>query len=171
MKTTTGWLRMTREPVAKGRSVLATIDFSLGPQLSYALDLLRGFAAYIVLSGHTSEAVFDSKSHSSLGGWLWWVSTSFQHDGVVLFFALSGFLIGRTAIQTFLLEKRGAMSYVIDRATRIYVVFFPALVVGFLIDSVAMHILRPGSGYDYIAMRTNALKSSPKCSVESHSSG
>ena len=58
----------------------------------------------------------------------------FGHIAVIVFFVISGFLVGGGAI--FRLEDNGfdVIDYFVHRAARIYTVLIPALIAGFVLD-------------------------------------
>jgi len=94
--------------------------------VSHQLDSLRGFAALIVLVGHTNQVLIDPISSliTPLCGLL-------AQSGVMLFFALSGWLIGKS-IACNILRYDGLFdfrAYIFDRFIRI----FPTLVASLLL--------------------------------------
>ena len=92
---------------------------------SIILDFVRGVSAQLVLVGHLlSFFGFQQKYQIPI----------IQNFGVVVFFILSGFLI----TQTSLLKGRdyGLKNYLIDRFSRIYIAYMPALIFVIIIDSV-----------------------------------
>ena len=94
-------------------------DFSL------VLDFCRGMSAQIVLVGHLL-AFFHWQETYNL--------PIIQNYGVVVFFVLSGFLI----VQTTLVKggEYGLSAYLIDRFSRIYYSFVPALLFIVFIDLI-----------------------------------
>jgi len=92
------------------------------PHDSVSLDFLRGISAQLVLIGHLLSFYGYQKSYNL---------PIIQNFGVLVFFVLSGFLI----VQTSLLKGKsyGFINYSIDRFSRIFYSFLPALlIVGFL---------------------------------------
>ena len=115
-------LRAISEALAQG------IDFSITKRLSTVLNTLRSFAAFLVVSGHVTSHLF---SISGSNDWKTLIFNRYMQlgrHGVVIFFVLSGFLIGKAATQTFIARDRRPMEYVLDRVSRIYVVLIPALI-------------------------------------------
>jgi peptidoglycan/LPS O-acetylase OafA/YrhL len=94
------------------------------------LDMLRAVAAFLVLLGHSRNWIFqsiDTVDHPGILLKLFWLVTVLHHEAVVLFFALSGFLVGGSVLRS---TKRGTFSFVnyfIARFSRIFIVYFPAL--------------------------------------------
>lgn len=93
-------------------------------ETSIYLDLVRFSASMIVMFGHLAGERFS-------GGLLWQFGP-FMDDAVIVFFVLSGFVIG------FVVDKKesGLESYAIARAARIYSVTLPALLLTFLLDAL-----------------------------------
>jgi len=85
------------------------------PGFSLYLDCWRVLAATLVFFDHAC-------AHAMSGGFLWQLG-GFGQDGVLLFFVLSGFIIG------FVVDTREAdwRSYAAARCGRIYSVFIPAI--------------------------------------------
>lgn len=88
------------------------------PTLSVTLNLLRFLAALIVVIGHMNLLEF-----SNLGIEI----GKYGHTMVVLFFVISGYIIGRTTID----QKPDAKAYSINRASRIYIVALPNIALCF----------------------------------------
>lgn len=108
--------------------------------LSYRLDALRALAAFLVVAGHVTAAVFPQSPKDGATA-LFVAATGLGHHAVVIFFVLSGFLVGRKAIEAFVLGRSSGLPYAIDRITRIYVVLLPALIVGAALDSSLLYFL------------------------------
>lgn len=65
---------------------------------------------------------------------------SIGHEAVMVFFVLSGFLVGGSVLK---LLKKGAWSwsdYLLKRLTRLWMVLIPALVLGMILDSAGMRL-------------------------------
>ena len=97
-----------------------------------ALDLLRFTAAALVMLNHLRVNQFDSFSKVTCeSGVLKTIFFSFTRVGleaVVVFFVLSGFLVGGVSLARSRQGKFQIGRYALDRFTRIYVPFVPALV-------------------------------------------
>lgn len=101
------------------------------------LDLLRFSAALLVLFGHTRGLVFASFQDVHQAGFatkLFYFLTGIHREGVAIFFAVSGFLVGGAVWRTILENRFDAKSYLINRFARIYLVLVPALALTFLLD-------------------------------------
>lgn len=107
----------------------------MNPNLVVFLNLVRFGGAMLVLFGHArlhtvGDVDFGSVSESS-----YLVATSLAHQGVILFFVISGFLVGGKlykADQPFFIQN-----YAIDRISRIYMVAVPAIVLAFILTQYA----------------------------------
>jgi peptidoglycan/LPS O-acetylase OafA/YrhL len=158
---------------------------------SVHLDALRGLAALAVFLGHAREFFLRAGLRGAFGGngaatglatapdepmlryhfalrsfqhfnreWL-----SIGHQAVVVFFVLSGFLVGGSALRSFRKNAFSWKHYFAHRFCRLWTVLWPALLLGLLLDSSAMHLLhappnlqalyRPG--YRYLATGTLGL--------------
>ena len=111
-------------------------------EFSTYLNLLRLLAALAVFLGHC--------------GWLWtpgWSGAFAAHGWVVpvlVFFVLSGFVIGHTVAH----QDGGPGAYAVNRAARIYSVALPALVATFILDAIGRHVAPAlyGSAWGYTAL-------------------
>jgi peptidoglycan/LPS O-acetylase OafA/YrhL len=99
----------------------------------YWLDWLRFGAAFVVLVGHVRGGHFvdygdlDPRDHSLLVAVAFAV-TRIGQEAVILFFVLSGFLVGGLSTRKALGDSFLLFPYAIDRLTRIYVPLIPALI-------------------------------------------
>jgi peptidoglycan/LPS O-acetylase OafA/YrhL len=73
----------------------------------------------------------------------------FGHTAVIIFFVISGFLIGGRTILN--LEDKGfdLVDYFIHRFSRIYTVFVPALVAGYMIDWAGLEFFNASGIYNH----------------------
>jgi peptidoglycan/LPS O-acetylase OafA/YrhL len=69
------------------------------------------------------------------------------HQWVIVFFVLSGYLVGGSVLRSFQAERWSWRKYLLIRLTRLYVVLLPALILGGAIDWAGMHL--PGAGHIY----------------------
>ncbi len=96
------------------------------------LDFLRATAALLVLFGHTRRAYFhytDVLAQPGLFLKLFYFITSLEGAAVVIFFVLSGFLIGGSLADSMQRGSLDLLRYLIARFVRIYIVYIPALVI------------------------------------------
>jgi peptidoglycan/LPS O-acetylase OafA/YrhL len=73
--------------------------------------------------------------------------TGLGHQAVMIFFALSGFLVGGKALDDILAQRFSWPRYLLRRLTRLWIVIVPALALTLLFDTLGA-ILAPNGGYD-----------------------
>jgi peptidoglycan/LPS O-acetylase OafA/YrhL len=117
-----------------------------GASPSIHLDALRGFAALSVLLNHWRDAFFvDYEAiarHSPLMNAAYLV-TGLGHQYVIVFFVLSGYLVGGSVLRSVQTGKWSWRAYLLARFSRLYVVLLPALLLGGALDWLGMHL--PGT--------------------------
>jgi len=106
---------------------------------SVGLDLVRGLAAILVLVDHWRNLFFVH--FHALGAHRWffavpYVLTAAGHQAVVIFFVLSGFLIGGTIRHAFVRGQWSWASYLTHRLVRLWVVLLPGLMLCLLWDKL-----------------------------------
>lgn len=99
---------------------------------STMLDAIRALAAFVVLVGHTFSLVVPDSWFGKV--------MPFQSLAVVVFFWLSGFLI---VYQCLSKKKYSFGEYMIDRFSRIYVLYIPGLMITFLVCVVVLGRVPP----------------------------
>jgi peptidoglycan/LPS O-acetylase OafA/YrhL len=109
-----------------------------------ALDFLRGAAALAVFFCHVRGAAFVEfgalpASQQTMAVAIFFALTRMGHEAVLVFFVLSGFLVGGPAIDRALQKQFDARAYAIDRATRIFVPLIPACILTVAIGSLALN--------------------------------
>jgi peptidoglycan/LPS O-acetylase OafA/YrhL len=117
------------------------------------LDLLRGCAALLVLTGHLRAYVFQNFNEAMAAGMgsgllvkAFYFATSLGHQAVIVFFALSGFLVGGKAVEDILVRRFSWSRYLLRRLTRLWIVIVPALLFTLVLDKTAMSLA--ATGYD-----------------------
>lgn len=103
----------------------------ISPRLFAALDFLRWTAAFAVLAGHVRAFCFPPYGEFANPGVLtraFYLGTGFGHQAVMVFFVLSGFLVGGRALEKMEHQKFKPGDYMIDRVSRLYPVFIACLV-------------------------------------------
>lgn len=101
------------------------------------LDLARGLAALAVCAGHLRAAIFVDYGQlqtSSIFQKMFYAMTSLGHEAVMIFFVLSGYLVGGSVLKQ--KNKFEWLKYAITRLTRLWVVLIPALFLTLIIDQV-----------------------------------
>ncbi len=118
------------------------------------LDLLRGLAALLVVTGHLRGYIFQSFHDLEQAGGqvgaverIFYFATGLGHQAVMIFFALSGFLVGGKALDDILSHKFAWSGYLLRRLTRLWIVIVPTLLLTLLLDSIGLELTK-GVGYD-----------------------
>lgn len=98
----------------------------------YWIDLIRFLAAFLVMAGHFRGAFFEE--YSVLPGsqqnplvFIFYFVTRLGYEAVVVFFVLSGFLVGGKAMERIRANSFKAKDYAIDRFARIMLPLISAL--------------------------------------------
>lgn len=105
------------------------------------LDWLRAAAALLVLITHVRGGFYvrwsdlDPASQTHLNYLLFSV-TRLGREAVVIFFVLSGYLVGGQALENFRHGKYSFKEYLVARMARLYTVVLPALLLTALLDSI-----------------------------------
>lgn len=108
------------------------------------LDLVRFGAALLVLFGHARGLYFESIMRVPGAGIFtrfFYLLTGLHYEGVLLFFVVSGFLVGGSVWRNIEGGRFDARLYLINRFSRIYLVLIPALVLVFLVENLGGHLL------------------------------
>lgn len=116
--------------------VLADVQ---NPHFASFLDCTRWVAASIVFLGHLRDPLF--LGYGSLTAaernplvQAWYFVTGWFGPAVIVFFVLSGYLVGGIASARASVGSFSIGSYAIDRVSRLYVAFLPALVLTAVLD-------------------------------------
>ncbi|ACO31692.1 acyltransferase family protein [Acidobacterium capsulatum ATCC 51196] len=122
---------------------IRTVSFHQS-RASVNLDLLRALAAFLVLVSHWRALLFidfpEIASHK-LRALLAvpYVLTGAGHQAVIIFFVLSGFLIGSSVWRKTGQKRWDWRDYLLHRLTRLWLVLIPALVLCALWDAIGLH--------------------------------
>ena len=105
-----------------------------------ALDLVRGLAALTVLLGHARVGVWVEFSalpteQQTLLSSAFFVVARLGHEAVMIFFVLSGFLVGGKIIERVKAGSFYLADYALDRSTRILLPLIPACILTFSINA------------------------------------
>lgn len=128
----------------------------LTPTASAHLDFIRSIAAWAVMWGHLRAFFFvdfQDLPHPNVFLKILYFLTGFGHEAVIIFFVLSGFLISSSILKSHLAGKWSWAEYATARASRLYVVLIPGLLLGTLWDQAGIH-LSPGSGLYHTPLRS-----------------
>lgn len=99
------------------------------PGFSTWLDLLRVVATLVVVVSHLAYARFSD------GDYQWVRDLNLGSDAVILFFVISGLVIAMAAERDASLQR-----YAFNRATRLYSVMIPALLLTWVFDAIGRGI-------------------------------
>lgn len=109
-----------------------------GTSISDHLDMLRGTAALAVMLGHLRGLFFvdlyDIAWKPGIPLKILYAATAFGHESVMIFFVLSGFLVGGSGLRGRIDGDWSWARYATNRLTRLWVVLIPALIVGSIWD-------------------------------------
>src|SRR5882757_10976055 len=116
------------------------------PWSSVHLNAIRGAAALIVLLGHTRSLFFSS--FTAMSGPTTQATNyiargnraTVGEEAVIVFFVLSGYLVGGSVIRSVKNGTWSWKSYLLKRITRLWVVLIPALILGISLDLLGMHL-------------------------------
>ena len=127
-----------------GTACHATVD----ENLSSLLDFFRWLSAFVVLLSH-SRAIFfvpwNEVETPGMAALILYTVSGWGDYGVLVFFAISGYLIGGGTLEKMRAGRFDFTNYLIDRVSRIYIVLLPALLLIWALDSGGLHWLN-GSG-------------------------
>lgn len=99
--------------------------------LRTTLDHIRWIAALAVTASHLRVATFPDASAKlglSLAAKIFYFATLFGNQAVIVFFVASGLLVGGSLLKLISAKNPFRGRYVIDRASRLYVVLIPATI-------------------------------------------
>jgi len=115
------------------------------PLQSLALSLLRGVAALAVAAGHLRSEIYPglrTLADPTFAYQVFAFVTGFAHQAVIVFFLISGWLVGGSLLNR-LHQPRALANYAIDRVTRLWSVLLPTLVL-ILMIGIAIGEADPG---------------------------
>ena len=122
---------------------------SISPKASAYLDVMRAAAAFAVFAGHARALFFAEATrldHPSLFTRAFYFMTGFGRISVMIFFVISGLLVGYSTLTAIQEDRWSWTAYGINRFSRLYAALVPALVLGFLLDKLGVHFLNSISG-------------------------
>ena len=120
------------------------------------LNAIRGLAAQIVVVSHAFLIFFSGESATvrwSVGKIYWIIMTiaPLAHQAVIVFFVISGWLVGGRILSDIIGQRFDLRKYIVDRTTRLWIVLIPALAITMALDQGAIHL---GAGTSIIASRS-----------------
>lgn len=126
-------------------------QFQISPFQSDLLDLSRWVAAFLVVIEHARSLIFaDYGTGGRMGilGKAFYFVTGFGHSAVMIFFVMSGFLVGGKVLERISEGTFSWKKYLIDRSSRLYAVYVLALLLGGTLDYVGFHHFNRFGLYD-----------------------
>lgn len=114
----------------------------MNPNISIFLNISRWFAAFLVLLGHLRQLIlvdFKYVEQKTLICKALYFVTGFGHEAVMVFFVISGFLVGSLTLKRWRSNGSNLSAYVSARVSRIYTVLIPALLAGLALDFIGLH--------------------------------
>ncbi len=116
------------------------------------LDCLRGVAALLVCLEHLRAFLFVPFAQLKSPGVFtkgFYLITGLGHQAVMIFFVLSGFLVGGSVITAFQSGKWSWKGYLLRRMSRLWVVLIPALLLTLFWDKLGCGLAPEGYHGDY----------------------
>jgi peptidoglycan/LPS O-acetylase OafA/YrhL len=110
--------------------------------VSTFLDLSRWVAAFLVVINHARALVladFGAVTQHDGAERAFYLVTGLGHEAVVIFFVISGFLVGGVTLDRWLARGPDLRAYACARTSRIYTTLVPALVIGVGLDFAGLH--------------------------------
>jgi peptidoglycan/LPS O-acetylase OafA/YrhL len=114
----------------------------LSKPFSTFLNVSRWLAAFLVVIAHARHLLlvdykFLQEPNLAIKG-LYFV-TGLGHESVVIFFVISGFLVGGLTLKKWRESGPDVLLYAVARTSRIYTVLLPALIFGAMLDLTGLH--------------------------------
>lgn len=116
--------------------------FFISPFQSDLLDLCRWVAAGLVVMEHLRSLMFADHGQQGEIGTLWkllYFFSGFGHSAVMVFFVMSGFLVGGKVLDRLAQGSFSWQKYGLDRISRLYAVYVLALLLGGTLDWLGYH--------------------------------
>ena len=106
------------------------------------VDLARGLAAFAVAAGHLRYLMFEGLEQDDRLFWRFFdLLTAQGHAAVIVFFVLSGFLVGGSVHNAICQSHFSWPRYWIQRLTRLWLVLLPALALTALLDALGRDVI------------------------------
>ena len=127
-----------------------------GRRVYFLVDLTRAAAAIVVVAEHVRAFVFVNFGETVHPSWTWkafYFVTGLGHQAVMVFFVLSGFLVGGHVYTSIVEAKWSWAKYLVKRLTRLWIVLLPALMLTDVWDQIGIRLTHSsmyfGAFYDY----------------------
>ena len=124
----------------------------MSESLSNILNFSRWVSALLVVIAHIRSIVFinlDMAHTKNVFFSLLYFLTGFGEVAVTLFFVLSGYLVGGSALIAFRDKRFCLQNYMTARFSRIYIVLIPPLLLGLTLDMIGSHSFNNSHIYSY----------------------
>jgi peptidoglycan/LPS O-acetylase OafA/YrhL len=122
----------------------------LSPSSVILIDWLRGLAAVEVLLGHVRGLFmqdYEAVRRPSLFWKAFYALSGLGHQAVIVFFILSGFLVGATVLEQNSTARWDFRDYLSRRLVRLYTVLIPGLLLTAAWDGLGLHLFGAGGLY------------------------
>ena len=106
----------------------------LNTNLSRWLDHFRWIAALMVAASHLRNMVMPDAAHLGPLAAVFYFFTLFAEQAVVVFFVLSGLLVGGVVLRGARERRFNPAKYAVDRVSRLYVALVPALLLSVVLQ-------------------------------------
>ncbi len=119
-------------------------------QLSSFLNLVRWFAAFLVVINHARCLIFVDYEHleqKSIFTNIFYLLTGLGHEAVVVFFVISGYLVGGLTWERWRASGPAYRAYASARISRIYTVLIPGLLAGLALDLIGLNFFNASGLY------------------------
>lgn len=129
----------------KKNSQLATDSYQ-----SLVISLLRGLAALQVALAHLRAEIYPGlrgMTDAPIAYQVLAFATGFAHQAVVVFFLISGWLVGGSLLDKWT-QKQALASYVIDRLSRLWTVLIPTMLLMLLVAMYLGRVTATSSHFD-----------------------
>jgi peptidoglycan/LPS O-acetylase OafA/YrhL len=129
------------------------------------LDMSRWVAAALVFIAHLRNPLFLGygdlpPDDRTLAVQLWYFVTGWHAEAVTVFFVLSGLLVGGAGSARVAAGQFQPWNYAVDRFTRLYLAFLPALFLGYALDLTGSSLLQAAGFWDHshplVAQKVNS---------------
>ena len=121
---------------------------------SSLLDFARWSAAGLVFVAHLRDPLFlgyrDLPRYSeTIPVKVWYFVTGWYYDAVLVFFVLSGFLVGGLSLARLAEARYSTAEYAIDRVSRLFLPYVPVLFITYLLDKAGAVWFAASGLYDH----------------------
>jgi peptidoglycan/LPS O-acetylase OafA/YrhL len=119
---------------------------------SNLLDTTRWVAAFAVVLSHARNYLlldWGEVAHRSAGYAAFYFASGFGHISVIIFFVLSGYLVGGKAFEALRAGRFSPRRYLVDRLSRLYPPLLLAIVLTALCDFIGIAFFDGRGFYDY----------------------